>query len=109
MLCLRSLDLAHCPSTAKQALPTHQTSLAYLPVQRKHLPRTRASTTQVVLEEARDSYAPEIVHEVPSATQADLRQNVERVVQWRQMWTADQAAGAAGGAGAKGRKRRREG
>ena len=42
--------------------------------------------TQVVLEEARESYAPEIVHEVTSATENDMRTNAERVQAWLTQW-----------------------
>lgn len=43
---------------------------------------------QVVLEEARSSYAEEIVHEVPSETVEHMESNVERVVQWLAAWRA---------------------
>lgn len=44
---------------------------------------------QVILEEARDSYAHEIVHEVPSNTIDDMENNVTRVVEWSKQWMKD--------------------
>jgi hypothetical protein len=41
---------------------------------------------QVCLEEAHDSYAKEIVHEVPSNTVEDMEGNVSRVVAWVEAW-----------------------
>ena len=40
------------------------------------------------LEEAFDSYAKEIVHEVPSNTVEDMETNVSRVVAWVSAWRA---------------------
>lgn len=44
---------------------------------------------QVVLDEARDSYAKEIVHEVQSNTLGDMESNVTRIEQWTQQWVKD--------------------
>lgn len=44
---------------------------------------------QVILEEARESYAHEIVHEVPSNTVEDMENNVNRVEQWCKQWMKD--------------------
>ena len=44
---------------------------------------------QVILEEARESYAHEIVHEVPSNTIEDMENNVTRVEQWCKEWMKD--------------------
>uniref|UniRef100_A0A7S2LK93 Adenylate kinase isoenzyme 6 homolog n=1 Tax=Leptocylindrus danicus TaxID=163516 RepID=A0A7S2LK93_9STRA len=41
---------------------------------------------QIVLDEARESYAEEIVHEVPSNTLEDMESNVSRVQQWFDHW-----------------------
>ncbi|RUS28149.1 AAA domain-containing protein [Jimgerdemannia flammicorona] len=41
---------------------------------------------QVVLEEARDSYAEEIVVELPSNTADEMESNVQRVVQWIELF-----------------------
>lgn len=45
---------------------------------------------QVVLEEARESYAGEIVHELHSCKPEDLEMNVGRVQAWLAQWTEDQ-------------------
>lgn len=44
---------------------------------------------QVILEEAREAYALEIVHEVHSNTLADMEANVSRLDQWCKDWIAD--------------------
>ncbi|GMH47458.1 hypothetical protein TrLO_g2707 [Triparma laevis f. longispina] len=48
-----------------------------------------AEIMQVVAEEARESYAEEIVHEVQSNTVEDMEANVERVKQWAEAWKAN--------------------
>lgn len=48
-----------------------------------------AEIMQVVLEEARESYSHDIVHEVPSNTIEDMENNVARVEQWGKQWLAD--------------------
>ena len=48
---------------------------------------------QVVLTEARESYANEIVHEVQSDSIEDMESNVERVKSWIQQWIADHTSG----------------
>jgi len=45
---------------------------------------------QVVLEEARSSYAPEIVVELQSETSEDLESNVSRIIEWIMQWTKNQ-------------------
>ena len=42
---------------------------------------------QTILEEARDSYKAEIVHELPSNTPDDMESNLERIVLWMQQWS----------------------
>jgi len=44
---------------------------------------------QVVLEEAKESYAKEIVHEVPSNTIEDMENNVTRVKSWVEQFMKD--------------------
>lgn len=44
---------------------------------------------QTILDEARESYDPNIVQEIRSETYEDLEQNVSRVAQWLEMWKAD--------------------
>lgn len=41
---------------------------------------------QTVLEEARSSYAEEIVVELNSETPEEMESNVERIVQWVENW-----------------------
>ncbi|CAI5721480.1 unnamed protein product [Peronospora destructor] len=45
---------------------------------------------EVVLQEARESYAQEIVQELPSRTVEDMDSNIERVLMWVQHWTTQQ-------------------
>lgn len=46
---------------------------------------------QVILDEARESYDPAIVHEVPSNTLEDMESNVQRVLDWCHQWIVDHA------------------
>jgi len=41
---------------------------------------------QTVLEEARESYAPEIIVELQSESTDDLESNVNRIVAWIEAW-----------------------
>jgi adenylate kinase len=52
-----------------------------------------AEIMNVVLEEARSSYAPEIVVELKSESTEDLESNVSRVVEWINAWLADHPEG----------------
>lgn len=49
----------------------------------------QAEIMQVVLDEAKESYAAEIVHEVPSNNIEDMDNNVSRVDQWMKQWLKD--------------------
>lgn len=49
-----------------------------------------AEIMQVVLEEARASYAPEIVIELQSDTTEQLEMNVARIVEWIKQWSRNQ-------------------
>ena len=53
---------------------------------------------QVVLEEARSSYANDIIVELNSDSTEDLEGNVDRIIQWIQNWKADHG-GTSNGAG----------
>ncbi|KAJ1521309.1 hypothetical protein ONE63_002987 [Megalurothrips usitatus] len=44
---------------------------------------------QTLLEEAKSSYDEEIVHELPSNSQADATSNADRVVSWIEQWKKD--------------------
>ena len=48
-----------------------------------------AEIMQTVLDEARGSYAQEIVIELKSETTEDLESNVESLVQWVKAWRRD--------------------
>jgi adenylate kinase len=37
---------------------------------------------QTILDEAKESYSPEIVFELPSNTSADMESNAEKITQW---------------------------
>ncbi|GFO35782.1 adenylate kinase isoenzyme 6 homolog [Plakobranchus ocellatus] len=41
---------------------------------------------QVILDEARDSYADGIVHELPSNTADELESNLDQIIQWLETW-----------------------
>ncbi|XP_031569078.1 adenylate kinase isoenzyme 6-like [Actinia tenebrosa] len=41
---------------------------------------------QTILEEARESYSKEIVHELPSNTPEDMERNLEQIQLWLQQW-----------------------
>ncbi|RHY87364.1 hypothetical protein DYB37_008404 [Aphanomyces astaci] len=45
---------------------------------------------QVVLQDAQESYVPEIVQELTSVTVADMETNVDRIVSWMNHWVATQ-------------------
>ena len=44
---------------------------------------------QVVLQEAKESYDENIVHEAPSNTLQDMESNIERIDQWCKQWIID--------------------
>ena len=46
----------------------------------------------VVLDEAREAYAQEIVVELQSETVQDMESNVVRIIQWIENWQRDRAA-----------------
>lgn len=48
-----------------------------------------AEIMQVILEEARESYAHEVVHEVQSNTVEDMENNATRVEEWCKQWMKD--------------------
>lgn len=48
-----------------------------------------AEIMNVVADEARESYAPEIVVELPSEGTKHLESNVSRIVEWIQTWQQD--------------------
>lgn len=48
---------------------------------------------EVVAQEAKESYAEAIVHEVQSESLADMESNAERICSWVQAWKVDHPAG----------------
>ena len=50
-----------------------------------------AEIMQQVLEDARESYAEEIIVELKSENTEDLESNVERIIQWVGQWRKDHA------------------
>ena len=52
-----------------------------------------AEIMQQVLEEARESYAKEIIVELKSETIEDMESNVERIIQWIGQWQKNQVRG----------------
>ncbi|KAJ7630737.1 AAA domain-containing protein [Roridomyces roridus] len=50
-----------------------------------------AEIMQVVLEEARASYPPEIVVELKSDSMQDMEANIARIVEWITVWTKERA------------------
>jgi broad-specificity NMP kinase len=51
-----------------------------------------AEILQTVLDEARESYAEEIIVELRSETVEDMESNVSRIVQWIENWKRDHPA-----------------
>jgi adenylate kinase len=57
--------------------------------EKKRAENMEAEIMQVILDEAREAYAQEIVHEVASNTVEDMENNVVRVDQWCKQWLKD--------------------
>lgn len=57
--------------------------------EKKRSENMEAEIMQVILDEARQSYAQEIVHELQSNAVEDLQSNVERACQWCDQWVKD--------------------
>lgn len=57
--------------------------------ERKLQENMESEIMQVILEEAREAYDPNIVHEVPSNTLEDMESTVQRVQAWSKHWIAD--------------------
>lgn len=54
--------------------------------QKKIQENNESEIMQVVLEDARESYAPEIIVELTSETTKDLEGNVARILEWIKNW-----------------------
>jgi len=83
----RWFDLVLCLRTSTDVLFDRLTARGYS--KKKRSENMQAEIMQVILEEARESYAHEIVHEVPSNTIEDMENNVNRVEQWGKQWMKD--------------------
>ena len=59
--------------------------------EKKRSENMESEIMQVVLDEAREAYAPEIVHEVQSNTMEDMENNIKRVEDWVAQWMKDNA------------------
>jgi adenylate kinase len=57
--------------------------------EKKRSENMESEIMQIILEEARESYAQEIVHEVQSNKIEDMQANVERAKQWCEQWVKD--------------------
>jgi adenylate kinase len=57
--------------------------------ERKRAENMECEIMNVLLDEAREAYAKEIVHEVPSNTIEDMEANVTRVEAWIKQWMKD--------------------
>ena len=62
--------------------------------ERKRTENMECEIMDVVVEEARESYDPEMVHEVPSNSLEELEQNVVRMDAWLQAWKANNSSSA---------------
>ncbi len=49
---------------------------------------------QTLLEEARESYKVEIIHELPSNTPEEMEDNLEKIIQWLDQWKVAHGANA---------------
>lgn len=76
----RWFDVVLCLRTSTDILFDRLTARGYN--EKKRSSNMEAEIMQVVLEESRESYAPEIVHECPSNTIEDMESNVTRIEQW---------------------------
>lgn len=61
--------------------------------QAKVAENVEAEIMRVVAEEARESYPPEIVHELPSNSVEDMEANAARVEAWTDSWRAQHPGG----------------
>jgi adenylate kinase len=88
----RWFDLILVLRTSTEALFDRLTARGYS--EKKRDENMEAEIMQVILEEARESYENNIVHEVPSNTVQDMESNILRVREWSKQWIADNVADA---------------
>ena len=77
----------HSPRTFPPTLRTDYLTRNY-PL-KKIQENNEAEIMQTVLQEARDSYPPEIVVELQSETTDDMESNVSRIIQWIEAWQSN--------------------
>jgi len=83
----RWFDLVLCLRTSTDVLFDRLTARGYN--EKKRAENMEAEIMQVILEEARESYAHEVVHEVQSNTVEDMENNATRVEEWCKQWMKD--------------------
>ena len=72
----------HTTTTPSTTPPTTTTSSTTPPTSTKMTHNLQCEIMNVILEQAQQSYAPEIVIELPSNTIEDMESNVQRVILW---------------------------
>jgi len=85
----RWFDLVICLRTSTDVLFDRLTARGYN--EKKRSENMEAEIMQVILDVARESYAHEIVHEVPSNTIEDMENNLDRISQWSKQWKKEMA------------------
>jgi adenylate kinase len=83
----RWFDLVLVLRARTEVLFDRLTTRAYS--EKKRAENMESEIMQVILDEARESYDPLIVHEVPSNTLEEMESNIERVRLWSQQWITD--------------------
>lgn len=84
----RWFDLVLVLRTRTEVLYDRLTARGYNDKKRQE--NMESEIMQIILEEAREAYDHDIVHEVPSNTVEDIKSNVNRVKDWSKQWIADQ-------------------
>lgn len=83
----RWFDLVLVLRTSTEVLFDRLTKRGY--PDRKRDQNMESEIMQVILEEAREAYDPNIVQEVQSNTLNDMESNIQRVQQWTTQWIKD--------------------
>lgn len=83
----RYFDLVLVLTCETAVLFDRLTARGYSPAKREE--NMECEIMQVVLDEARQSYVPEIVHALPSNTLEDMNSNAQRAADWCSQWMAD--------------------
>ena len=61
--------------------------------ERKRNENMESEIMQVILDEAKEAYAHEIVHELQSNSIQDMEANVQRIMDWSKQWILDHTEG----------------